>query len=97
MEPISQTSRQPGTSQKRRHRARAGIGLWVTDQELYERLGVPPDTARIAIKALDEDKSSGFPKKQPLWGDRRYLPAIEQWFEQAYQLKMMSSGLRRAS
>jgi hypothetical protein len=69
----------------------------VTDLELYERLGVPADTARIAIKALDEDKSSGFPKPQPLWGGRRYLPAIEQWFEAAYQLKMVPTGLRRAS
>lgn len=98
MDSSSLTSRSPETSRKRRHRSRTGkIGWFMTDQELIDELGVPEDTARIAIKALDEDKSSGFPKKQSLWGDRRSAFALEQWFKEAYGLKMVPTGLRRAS
>jgi hypothetical protein len=91
---LSQTSRVPDSSRKRRHRPRTGMGLFVTDQELVEILGVPADTARDVIAALDKDGSSGFPKKQKTWGDRRYLPAVEQWLDAAYGLKM-AAQLRR--
>jgi hypothetical protein len=30
---------------------------------------------------LDKDTASGFPKKQALWGGRRYWPAVEHWFQ----------------
>lgn len=92
-----QTSRIPQPTQKRPRRARTGIGLWVTDKELYEILGVPEDTARIAIADLDSKGTSGFPKPQAIWGGRRYLPAIEQWFDEAYRLRITPPGLRRAS
>ncbi len=82
---------------KRRHRPRTGMGLYVTDQELYEYLGVPPDTAKVAIAALDKDRGKGFPPKQALWGDRRYLPAVEAWFEAHYGLKLVVNQLRRVS
>ena len=51
--------------------------LYVTDAELIRRLGVPEKIARRAIRALDANPQSGFPRKQKLWGDRRYMPAVE--------------------
>lgn len=47
--------------------------LWVTDAELIRRLGVPEKIARATIRVLDR-QPSGFPKKEKLWGDRRYWP-----------------------
>ncbi len=57
--------------------------LWVTDAELIRRMGVPEPTAREAIRMLDA-KPSGFPKKQKLWGDRRYWPDVKAYFDREY-------------
>lgn len=74
---------------KRRHRPRSGMGVYVTDRELIEYLGIPTDTARQAIHELDRDpRRSGFPQKDPLFGDRRYLPAIRAWLDRHNGLKM---------
>ena len=53
--------------------------LFVTDAELVAALGVPEAQASEAIRMLDAKKGTGFPKKNPLWGNRRYLPAVEAW------------------
>lgn len=66
---------------ERRHRAKAGMGVYVTDQELIEYLGLPADLGRQALHALDRNRASNFPKKQPFWGDRRYLPAVQKWLD----------------
>lgn len=50
--------------------------LFLTDAELRRRLGVPEREFRQAIQQLDS-KPTGFPKKQKLWGDRRWWPAVE--------------------
>ena len=77
---------------KRRHRPRTGMGVFVTDQELIEYLGVPERTARAAIQELDRDpRRSGFPPKKKLWGDRRYLPAVEAWLARQNGLKIRLS------
>jgi hypothetical protein len=55
--------------------------LYVTDAELIRLLGVPERTARAAIHALDANPASGFPKKQKLWGDRRYWPAVRAYLD----------------
>lgn len=55
-------------------------GLWVTDAELIRRSGVPEKIARQAIEMLDKNTASGFPKKDPLWGNRRYWPAVEMFW-----------------
>src|SRR5262249_43563262 len=52
-------------------------GLWVTDAELIRRSGVPEKIARQAIEMLDKNPISGFPKKDALWGNRRFWPAVE--------------------
>lgn len=62
--------------------------MYVTDVELVELLGVPADVAMRTIRMLDRDKGQRFPQKQKLWGDRRYLPAVEAWFDAHYGLKM---------
>ena len=58
--------------------------LWLTDEELIDALGVPVEAARIALAQLDADVRSGFPQKQKLWGNRRYLPAVQAYFEVVY-------------
>jgi hypothetical protein len=75
----------------RRHRSPHGVGLYVTDAELIEYLGVPYKTACVAIAALDRDRSQNFPQKQKLWGDRRYLPAVQAWLDRKNGLTVASS------
>jgi hypothetical protein len=72
------------------------MGVYVTDQELIEYLGVPDDIARQAIQHLDKNRHLGFPQKQPFWGDRRYLPAIEKWLDEHNRIKL-DDPKRRAS
>lgn len=60
--------------------------LFVTDIEMIRRIGVPEKIARAAIKALDENPRSGFPKKSELWGNRRYWPAVEIWFQEQQEV-----------
>jgi hypothetical protein len=71
-----------------RHRAKNGMGVYVTDLELIEYLGLPEDQGRAALKALDQNRASNFPRKQPFWGDRRYLPAVQKWLDAANNVKM---------
>jgi len=56
--------------------------LWVTDAELIRRMGVPEKTARETLRLLD--RKNGFPKKEKLWGDRRYWPAVKAYFDRLY-------------
>jgi hypothetical protein len=60
--------------------------LFVTDAEMIRRIGVPDKIARAAIKVLDENPYSGFPKKSEVWGNRRYWPAVELWFQKHQDL-----------
>lgn len=62
-------------------------GLWVTDAELIRRMGVPEKTARETLRMLDA-KPNGFPRKQKLWGDRRYWPAVKDYFDKVYGVKV---------
>jgi hypothetical protein len=66
---------------ERKHRTKKRGGLFVTDAELIEKLGVPEKIARQTLRALDREPRSGFPAKQKLWGGRRYWPAVEKWLE----------------
>jgi hypothetical protein len=56
--------------------------LWVLDSEIIRRLGVPEKKAREAIRMLEA--KSGFPRKQKLWGDRRYWPAVKAYMDKQY-------------
>lgn len=77
-------------STERRHRSPRGPGLWVTDTEIVDELGVPSDIAMTAIRMLDKDQRMSFPKKQKLWGDRRYWPAVKAFFDFHYGPKIKS-------
>jgi len=61
--------------------------LWITDAELIRRIGVPEKTARETLRELDR-KASGFPRKQKLWGDRRYWPAVKAYFDRQQGVKV---------
>jgi hypothetical protein len=63
-------------------------GLFVTDAELIRRSGLPEKYARRLIDHLDRTKTSGFPKKLPLYGDRRYWPACKAFFDRTAGYKM---------
>jgi hypothetical protein len=65
--------------------------LWVTDAEMIRRLGVPEKIARPAIRLLDAQSASGFPRKQKLWGDRRYWPAVVGYFDYHYGFNVKRS------
>lgn len=55
--------------------------LYVTDNELVRRLGVPLRTGKAVLSMLDRDPKSGFPAKQQLWGNRRYWPAVQAYLD----------------
>jgi len=54
--------------------------LFVTDAELIRRLGVPEQLGLTLLRDFDT-KHPTFPKKQELWGDRRYWPAVKAWLD----------------
>jgi hypothetical protein len=56
--------------------------LFVTDAEIIRRLGVPEKIGRSAIQELEKFHPGRprFPQKDPLFGDRRFWPAIEKYF-----------------
>jgi hypothetical protein len=62
-------------------------GLFVTDEELIKKLGVPEKIARQALQALDAQRT-GFPQKQKLWGDRRYWPAVRAYLDTTFGLRI---------
>lgn len=65
-----------------------GTTLWVTDAELIRRIGVPEKIAREALRMFDEDPGKGFPRKQALWGNRRYWPAVKAYLDRTNGLNM---------
>lgn len=54
--------------------------LYVTDAELLRWIGVPERLGRAILRELDT-KHPAFPKKQKVWGDRRYKPAVKAYFD----------------
>lgn len=60
--------------------------LYVTDAELIRRIGVPEKIARFVINQLDA-KSKDWPKKNPLWGNRRYWPSVRAYLDRHEGLK----------
>lgn len=53
--------------------------LYLLDAELIRRLGVPEKVMRPMLPGLERDY--GFPKKSPLFGGRRYWPAVKAWLD----------------
>jgi hypothetical protein len=69
------------------------VGLFVSEKELYRRLGVGPRTGMIAVRALEPH---GFPPKQPLFGKKRYWPAVRHFLDQYYGLAARGANGYRA-
>lgn len=63
--------------------------LWVTDEQMARRLGIPWKELRPVLSRLDDNKHSGFPQKKRLWGDRRYWPSIKAYFDRQNGLKVL--------
>jgi hypothetical protein len=57
--------------------------LWITDSELVRWMGVPEKQAYETLRMLDA-KPCGFPRKQKLYGDRRYKPAVRAYFDKLF-------------
>jgi hypothetical protein len=53
--------------------------LYLNDAELIRRLGVPDRVLRPILPALET--KHGFPRKQALFGGRRYWPAVKTWLD----------------
>lgn len=62
--------------------------VYVTDAELIRRLGVPEKIARKTLRALDGNPRSGFPRKEPIWGDRRNWRAVLAYLDRNSGLTM---------
>lgn len=53
--------------------------LFLTDAELIRRLGVPEKIMRPMLPG--PEANYGFPRKQALFGARRYWPAVKAWLD----------------
>lgn len=69
--------------------------LYLSDAELIRRLGVPPKVMRPMLPGLET--KFGFPKPQPLFGGRRYWPAVKAWLDKHNGIMMDPSLTRRDS
>lgn len=67
--------------------------LYLTDAELIRRLGVPEKVMRPMLPGLE--KNYGFPLKSPLFGGRRYWPAVKTWLDRHNGLTMDPNQTRR--
>lgn len=54
---------------------------FVTDAELIRRLRLPEKIGRAALRELDKASKTRrpFPQPDPLFGNRRFWPAVQQW------------------
>lgn len=60
--------------------------LYLSDAELIRRIGVPEKVLRPMLPGLES--KYGFPRKQPLFGGRRYWPAVKAWLDKHNGIKM---------
>ena len=60
--------------------------LWVTDEELIAESGVPASKMRALLDKFDREPRFGFPRKNPLYDNRRYFPAVLDYWNQTNRL-----------
>lgn len=66
---------------------------FVTDAELLRALHIPEKVGYVAIAELERQTARGvgaFPRKDPLFGNRRYMPAVRRWLENRYGMTSQS-------
>lgn len=63
---------------------------FVTDAELIGRLNLPEKVGRRALAALDAGvpNTRPFPQPDPRFGDRRFYPAVREWFYDYYRVRL---------
>lgn len=69
---------------------------FLTDKEICAELSVPAETGMLALAELDKRRGRGgvpFPAKDPLFGDRRYMPAVRAWLANRYGIATLSPQL----
>jgi len=71
-------------------------GLYITDAELIRRMGVPEKRARQLLKGFDNLPNSAFPKKDRLFGGRRYWPAVKLYLDRRNKVIVDASQQRDA-
>lgn len=54
------------------------LGLYVSDEQLCDLLGVGKDKGRIAFQELE---IQGFPRKDKLFANKRYFPAVKAFLD----------------
>jgi hypothetical protein len=66
--------------------ADSGECCFVTDAEIIRRLKLPEKVGRRVLRELDRHLPNRprFPQKDPLFGDRRFWPAIAKYFKMRY-------------
>ena len=72
------TAPQPATLEREKDKH------FLTEAELYRRLGVDRKVAKATIGQLMA--KGGFPQPQKLWGNRWYWPAVKAWLDRHYGL-----------
>jgi len=66
--------------------------LYLSDAELIRRLGVPEKHMRKILPGLES--KYGFPRKQPLFANRRYWPAVKAWLDKRNGITMSPQPAR---
>lgn len=82
---MAEAERPPDQSRLSRPGRTASDNAFVTDEELLTRLNLPQKCGMEAIRMLD--RRPDFPKKDPLFGGRRFMPAVLAWFFARYGVK----------
>jgi hypothetical protein len=56
------------------------------DVEIFEALGIPEKLGRKAFRQLDKSRHNArrFPQPIPLFGGRRFWPAVERYFMEEF-------------
>lgn len=57
--------------------------LFVTEAECAERIGLSTEEYKRIVDGLERD---GFPRKDPVFCDRRYWPAVRSFLDRRYGL-----------
>jgi hypothetical protein len=71
--------------------AKKGDALYLSDVEIARRLGVGEKSVRAAFREFERRR--GFPKKDRLFGDKRYWPAVKAFLDRRHGLSMSSAPL----
>jgi hypothetical protein len=65
--------------------------LFVTDTEMLRKIGISEKIGRVAIRELE--KRQVFPPKDPLFGNKRYWPAVRAFLDARSGLTPLPPGL----